>query len=187
MKKLYSASNKLTAIGMGEKKPSGQKTDAEVSKSGSTEDTKVKNFHHSLSHYGLGDFLHQNFQWQTPSSSSLHASPNTQTHTSIWIKWKGKYFLTKKFHLRMKMLLFSLVTCRYTLLQWSKLPSCTTPPRTEPCCSVVAMHRRTYSGTELLWEMMVWPQRNISELKILSFWESLKFSIARSGKLIWKL
>lgn len=68
--------------------------------------------------------------------------------------------MTKKFHLRMKMLHFSLVTCRYTLLQWSKLPSCTTPPRTEPCCSVVAVHHGMYSGTELLWEMIVQSQRN---------------------------
>lgn len=82
MKKLYSASNKLTAIGMGEKKPSGQKTDAEVSKSGSMEDTKVKNFHHSLSHYGSGDFLPK-FSATNPLillSSCLSKYPNTYFH-----------------------------------------------------------------------------------------------------------
>lgn len=95
-------------------------------------------------------------------------------------KIKYKYFLTKKFHLRMKMFDFSLVTCMHTLLCWSNSLVVLPLQDLMLCGSACTMHCRMYSGVELQ------PQRNISELKLFHFWKSWKFSLARSRKLTWK-
>lgn len=101
-------------------------------------------------------------------------------------KIKYKYFLTKKFHLRMKMFDFPLVTSMQTLLCWSNSLVVLPLQDLMLCGSAGTMHRGMYSGAELHWETMLQPQRNISELKLFHFWKSWKFSLARSGKLTWK-
>jgi len=81
---------------------------------------------------------------------------------------------------------FSLVICTHTLHYWPNLLVVLHLQELTPCCSVVAMHRRTNSGAELHWEVIIQPQRNISELKFFSVCKSWKFSLARSGKITWK-
>lgn len=115
--------------------------------------------------------------------SSLSKYPNTYFHMN---KIKRQVFSNKEFSSEDEDVRFLPGTCMHTLRYWSDSLVVLHLQELTLCCSVVAMHCRTYSGAELHWEMMIQPQRNISELKLFSFWKSWKFSLARSGKLTWK-
>lgn len=66
----------------------------------------------------------------TKNPLSFPPNPSIQTHASIWTKSKDKYFLTKKFNLRMKIFEFHPgdLLAHSSLL--AKFPRSSTPPRT---------------------------------------------------------